>query len=369
MIPESGFLTTRMDKEPTLLTGLLPDEISALLPPGKEKYRGMQIFRWIHERGARSFEAMTDLSRVFRNEIADHFTIGALKCVAVQTSSVDPTDKYLWEMKDGNRIESVIIRDEDRITACISSQAGCRMNCAFCRTGEMGFTRNLTPGEIVDQLILMRGALRDSGEDITNIVFMGMGEPLDNLESVLKAVSIINMETGISISQRKVTVSTCGVVPGILTLASEYRRVGLAISLNAADDDLRSRIMPINRKYPLKELLTAAREFTRLTRRRVTFEYILLEGVNDSPEDARRLLSIVRSTSSKVNLIGYNEFEGSSFRRPSEARIAAFQKILFDGNVTAILRRSKGTDILAACGQLAAKKNASEPLLNTDEYG
>ena len=345
-----------MNTKTVLLTGMLPEEISALLPPGKEKYRGMQIFRWIHERGARSFEEMTNLSKEFRNEIARHFTIGALSRVEVRTSLDGPTDKYLWELADGNRIESVIIRDEDRITACISSQVGCRMGCGFCRTGEMRFTRNLTPGEIVDQLILMRNALRETGEDITNIVFMGMGEPLDTLDAVLKAVNIINMETAISIGQRKVTISTCGVVPGILTLAREYRKVGLAISLNAAEDDLRSRLMPINRRYPIKELLAAAREFTRLTKRRVTFEYILLAGVNDSPEDARRLLSIVRSAPSKVNLIAYNEFEGSPFRRPSDSRIEAFQQILFDGNITAILRRSKGTDILAACGQLAAKK-------------
>lgn len=348
-----------MDTETTLLTGLLPDEITSFLPPGKEKYRGMQIFRWIHERGARTFEEMTDLSKAFRNEISERFSIGALRLAEKRTSSDGPTDKYLWELGDGNRIESVIIRDEDRITACISSQVGCKMGCGFCRTGEMRFTRNLTPGEIVDQLILMRNALHETGEDITNIVFMGMGEPLDNLDGVLKAVSIINMETAISISQRKVTVSTCGVVPGILALAREYRRVGLAISLNAVNDELRSRLMPINRRYPLKELLTAAREFVHLTKRRVTFEYILLAGVNDSQEDARGLLAIVRRIPSKVNLIAYNEFDGSPFRRPAEARIESFQQILFDGNVTAILRRSKGTDILAACGQLAAKRNES----------
>ncbi len=350
-----------MDKETILLTGLLPGEISALIPTGKEKYRGMQIFRWIHERGARSFEEMTNLPKAFRIEIAERFAIGALRQEEVRTSSDGTTDKYLWQLEDGNRIESVIIRDEDRITACISSQVGCRMSCAFCRTGEMRFTRNLTPGEIVDQLILMRNALRESGADITNIVFMGMGEPLDNLDPVLKAVSIINMETALSIGQRKVTISTSGIVPGILTLAREYRRVGLAISLNAADNELRSRLMPVNRRYSLKELLAAAREFTRLTKRRVTFEYILLAGVNDSPEDARKLLGIVRSVPSKVNLIAYNEFEGSMFRRPSEQKIEAFQKILFDGNVTAILRRSKGTDILAACGQLAAKKTVLKP--------
>jgi 23S rRNA (adenine2503-C2)-methyltransferase len=346
----------------TILTGLLPGEIITLLPPGKEKYRGMQIFRWIHERGAESFEEMTNLPKGFREEIAHLFTIGALKPVEVRKSLDGSTDKYLWELADGNRIESVIIRDEDRVTACISSQAGCRMGCRFCRTGEMRFSRNLTTGEIVDQLIKMRRNLQNSGEDITNIVFMGMGEPLDNPEAVLKAVSIINMETALSIGQRKVTLSTCGVIPGILRLAGECRKVGLAISLNATTDDLRSRLMPVNRKYPLHELLGAAREFFRRTKRRVTFEYILMEGVNDSPEDARRLIAITRSVPSKVNLIAYNEYGGSPFKRPSVMTIEEFQRILIEGNVTAILRRSKGGDILAACGQLAAGKGECRPL-------
>jgi 23S rRNA (adenine2503-C2)-methyltransferase len=345
----------------TLLTGMLPEDITGVLPPGKEKYRGMQIFRWIHERGAESFADMSNLPKGFREEIAGSFIIGALKPLEVRKSSDGSTDKYLWELADGNRIESVIIRDEDRVTACISSQAGCKMGCRFCRTGEMGFIRNLTAGEIVDQLIKMRKKLLDSGEDITNIVFMGMGEPLDNPDSVFKTVSIINMETALSIGQRKVTVSTCGVVPGILRLAGEYRKAGLAISLNATTDELRSRLMPINKKYPLRDMLEAAREFVRRTKRRITFEYILMEGVNDSPEDARRLLSLARSVPCKVNLIAYNEYDGSPFKRPSAGRIEAFQRILFEGNVTAILRRSKGGDILAACGQLAAGK-AGRPI-------
>lgn len=341
--------------EKTVLTGLLPDEIARMLPPGKEAYRGMQIFRWIHERGAGSFAEMTNLSKSFREEIAAQFTIGTLRPLEIQTSADGSTNKFLWELADGNRIESVIIRDEARVTACISSQVGCRMGCRFCRTGEMRLTRNLTGGEIADQLIRMRRVLGESGEDITNVVFMGMGEPLDNFDEVTRAITIITLDTALSFSRRKVTVSTCGVVPGILRLAAEYRKAGLAISLNATTDDLRTRLMPVNKKYPLRELLDAAREFVRMTKRRITFEYILMDGVNDTPEDARRLISIVRSVSSKVNLIAYNEFDGSPFRRPADARIEAFQRILIEGNVTAILRRSKGGDILAACGQLAAK--------------
>ncbi len=336
------------------LTGMLPEEITALLPAGREKYRGMQIFRWIHERGAVSFDEMTNLPKRFRTDMAGDYSIGMLKCLEVCASSDGSTHKFLWELEDQNRIESVIIRDEDRVTACISSQSGCRMGCAFCRTGEMKLIRNLAPGEIVDQLIRMRTFLAESSEDITNIVFMGMGEPLDNIDSVLRAVSIINMETALSIGQRKVTISTSGVVPGILRLAREFRRVGLAISLNAPDDDLRSRLMPINRAFPLKTLLDAAREFTHVARRRVTFEYILIHGLNDTPDHARRLLAIARSIPSKVNLIAFNEYPGSPFRRSSDEAVETFQRILFDGNVTAFIRKSKGSDILAACGQLAS---------------
>ena len=338
------------------LTGLLPAEISDLLPGNKEKYRGSQIFRWIHERGALSFDEMTNLSKSFREEISGLFTIGTLKKLDVISSVDGVTDKYLWELSNGNRLESVIIRDEDRVTACISSQAGCKMKCAFCRTGMMGFKHNLSSGEIVDQLIRMRFLLRKSGEDITNIVFMGMGEPLDNLEPVMKAISIINMETGLSIGQRKITVSTCGIVQGIYRLADEYKKIGLAVSLNAADDTLRSKLMPVNRRYPLEELLKAVHYYVKKTKRRITYEYILIDGVNDSPAHAQKLLTIARKIPCKVNLIVFNEFGDSPFKQPSRKKTDAFQRILIDGNITALIRKSKGTDILAACGQLASVK-------------
>ena len=339
------------------LTGLLPEEISSLLQGEHEKYRGMQLFRWIHERGAVSFDEMTNLSKRFRGEIAHHFSIGTLAMLEVLTSADGSTDKYLWELTDGNRIESVIIRDEGRITTCISSQVGCRMKCSFCRTGEMGFRRNLTCGEIIDQLIRMRTSLKSGGEDITNIVFMGMGEPLDNLDAVVKAIRIINMETALSIGQRKVTVSTCGLVPQMAQLAVEFKRIGLALSLNAPDDELRNELMPINRRYPIADIMDAALDFTRATGRRITFEYILIDGVNDSPAHARRLVALARRIPSKVNLIGFNEFEGSPYRRSSGAAMEAFQRILFDSNIMGLIRKSRGDDILAACGQLATKEN------------
>ncbi len=337
------------------LTGMLPEEISFLLPKNKEKYRGMQIFRWIHERCAESFDEMTNLPASFRREIKNTFSIRSLDKRDVVSSADGSTDKYLWSMWDGQNIESVIIRDHGRVTACISSQVGCKMACIFCRTGEMGFKRNLTPGEIIDQLILMKRSLREKNEDITNIVFMGMGEPLDNLDAVIKAIRIINMEEALEIGQRKITVSTCGITPGINYLAGAFKRIGLAISLNAPDEKLRSSLMPINRKYPLKEIMKAAGNYARITKKRVTFEYILIDGVNDSPAHARKLLALAKRVPSKINLITFNEFEGSPFKRPPDKKVEAFRKIIFEGNITAMLRKSKGLDIYAACGQLAGK--------------
>jgi 23S rRNA (adenine2503-C2)-methyltransferase len=337
------------------LTGLLPEEISALLPKKKEKYRGMQIFRWIHEHGVKSYDEMTNLSKAFREEIKEIFTIGAIEMVEVIHSSDGATSKFLWSLNDGKRIESVIIRDKKRGTACISSQAGCKFGCSFCRTGEMGFKRNLTSGEIIDQIIKMKQHLKKTGEKISNIVFMGMGEPLDNLDEVIRAIKIINMEEALEISQYKVTVSTCGITPGIAKLTSTFKKVGLAVSLNAPDDVLRSKLMPCNRAYPLNEMLKAAKAWAKSSGRRVTFEYILIDGINDSLKSARKLLEITKKVPSKINLIAFNEFEESDFRRPSDSRIEAFQRILVEGHATAIIRKSKGADILAACGQLATK--------------
>ena len=323
------------------LTGLLPEEISALLSKEKEKYRGTQIFRWIHEVGASSFEEMTNLSKVFRAEIESLFTIGAVNLVERLTSSDLSTDKFLWRLFDGLTVESVVIRDEERLTACISSQVGCKMRCTFCRTGEMGFMRNLTSGEIVDQLIQMKRIINPNGEDIKNIVFMGMGEPLDNLEHVIKAFKIINMETGLDTGQRRTTISTCGIVPGMAEITNNFPRIGIALSLNATDDALRTRLMPINKKYPLKAVLDASFEYARKTRRRITFEYILMNGVNDSPEQARKLLQIVRNIPSKVNLIVYNEYPGSPYKKPPIARIEAFQRILTDNGGNSVYQKKQ----------------------------
>jgi 23S rRNA (adenine2503-C2)-methyltransferase len=339
--------------KPTL-TGRFPEEIAALLPPGKERYRGMQIFRWIHERNAASFDDMTNLAKDLRAELSERFTIGTLDLVEVRSSSDGSTDKFLWECRDGARIESVIIRDIDRVTACVSSQVGCRMGCQFCRTATLGFTRNLTAAEIVDQLVQMRRHLVERNEDITNIVFMGMGEPMDNYNEVHRAIKLITMETALSLGRRKITVSTCGIPDGMVKLSGEFKKIGLAVSLNATDNRLRDKLMPINRAHPLETVLAASREYVRATSRRVTFEYILIEGITDSPEQARALAKIAKKIPSKVNLIIMNPYPGSSFGRPSDGACERFQQILINKNVTALMRKSKGTDISAACGQLAA---------------
>ncbi len=338
------------------LTGLLPEEIAALLPETKQKYRGTQIFRWIHERCADSFEEMSNLPKDVRSDMGEKFTVSPLETIETLVSDDLSTEKFLWRLQDGLSIESVIIRDENRTTICISSQVGCKMGCRFCRTGKMGFIRNLSAGEIVGQLLKIRSSLRSRGEDISNIVFMGMGEPLDNLEAVIKAIKIINMETALGIGQRKITVSTCGIAPAMFELNRQFKRIGLAISLNATTEQLRSDLMPINRTYPLADLLDAAHDFSQQTNRRVTFEYILMKGVNDSVKDARALIKIARRIPSKINLIIFNEFEDAPFRKPSETSALAFQKILTDNHVTAFIRKSKGSEILAACGQLASKK-------------
>ena len=341
--------------EKQTLTGLFPEEITRLLPDQKKKYRSMQLFRWIHERCAASFDEMSNLPKSFREELAESYTVGALENLEVLTSEDKSTDKFLWQLADGNRIESVVIRDEGRTTVCISSQVGCKMKCRFCRTGGMGLIRSLSTGEIVDQLIKIRVWLRERGDDISNIVFMGMGEPLDNVHAVIRAVKIINMETSLAIGVRKVTVSTCGIVPAMLELGSEFKRLGLAISLNATTDELRSELMPINRKYPLKTLLDAAREYAENSKRRITFEYILLKGKNDTIDDAKALKKILTGIPAKINLIVFNEFDEAPFKSPSKKTVEAFHKWLIDHHMSTFLRKSKGSEILAACGLLAVK--------------
>jgi len=316
---------------------------------GKERFRATQVFKWIYQHDAHSFEEMTNISKDLRAELTATAFISNLETEAMEVGS-DGTRKYLFRLSDGASVESVLIPDEGRNTLCISSQVGCAMGCRFCLTGTFKLTRNLTTSEIINQIMAVR---RDV--EIRNIVMMGMGEPLHNLDNVIPAINIMIDGNGLQFSNRRVTVSTCGVVPEMERLGRELSNVNLAVSLNATTDELRDKIMPINRAYPLKELLRACREFPLPGRRKVTFEYVMLGGLNDSLEDAKRLLRLISDIPSKVNLIPFNEFEGCEFRAPSQASIDAFHKFLIDRHVTVITRDSRGSDISAACGQLKGR--------------
>ncbi|MBE9505112.1 MAG: 23S rRNA (adenine(2503)-C(2))-methyltransferase RlmN [Proteobacteria bacterium] len=319
---------------------------------GKEKYRAAQVFKWIYQKDVEDFDEMTDLSKEFRSRLKECAVISSLTPEKVETSR-DGTKKFLFTLDDGEAVESVLIPDEKRMTLCISSQVGCPLDCGFCLTGTGGYERNLTTAEIINQITAVKTSLQPE-EKITNIVFMGMGEPLLNLENVVRAIDIMIGEKGMLLPKRKVTLSTAGLVPQIEELGSRCT-VNLAVSLNATTNDIRSRIMPINEKYPIEVLLDACKNYPLPNRGRITFEYVMIKGLNDSLEDARRLISLLRGIPSKVNLIPFNEFEGSTFQKPDRCDVDAFHKYLHDNHLVAITRSSKGDDISAACGQLRGK--------------
>ena len=335
------------------LKNMTLEEIEAFVAGlGKEKYRARQIMKWIYQQGASSFEEMTNLSKEFRAEMAKKARIGNLEIVRTETSG-DTTKKILFRLEDGLLVESVLIPGTGHWTLCVSTQAGCRMGCAFCFTARSGFHRNLRPSEIVDQIVQAKFRTEE-GAGINNLVLMGMGEPLDNYDNVLKAIAIITSDYGLSLSTRRITLSTCGIAPGIERLGRDSA-VNLAVSLNAPDDRRRSELMPINKKYPIETLIRACRSYPMPRRRRITFEYILIAGVNDSPADARLLVKTFGGLRCKFNLIAFNEFPGSPFKAPDPKAIEAFQKVLVEHHFTAVLRQSRGRDILAACGQLSGR--------------
>lgn len=316
---------------------------------GLQAYRSHQIRRWLFSRQAESFQEMTDLSKELRTLLASSCDISQLNMVKAE-SSRDGTKKYLFELEDGNRIESVLIPERGHYTACISSQVGCAMGCAFCLTAKQGLIRNLKSSEIVNQVIQIRKSMEEP-EKLTNIVFMGMGEPLANFEAVKKAVCNIISQDGLNFSYRRVTLSTCGLIPQIERLGRELP-VNLAISLNAADNATRNLLMPINRTYPLGKLIEALKGYSLPKGRRITFEYILLRDTNDGRADARRLARLLKDIRAKVNLIPFNVYPGSSFRPPERGKVLEFQRELIGKHLTATIRNSKGSDISAACGQL-----------------
>ncbi len=319
---------------------------------GIAPYRAGQILRWIYQRGAYSFSEMTDISKDLRRFLAERLAISRLETEQIQTSN-DGSRKYLFRLDDGQHIESVLIPETGHWTLCISSQVGCGMGCKFCLTGRGGLERNLETSEIINQICAVRDDLQEPSS-LTNIVFMGMGEPLANYNSVVQAIRIITDNNGLQFSGRRVTLSTAGLAPRIDDLGPDVK-VNLAVSLNATDNDTRNKLMPINRTYPIEMLLSACRRFPLPSRRTIMFEYVLIAGVNDTPGDAERLAKLLRPLRAKINLIPFNPYEGTEYRRPEEDAILTFQKVLLDRHYTVIIRYSKGCDIGAACGQLRAR--------------
>lgn len=330
----------------------LPEIEDFIIGLGKEKYRARQVMKWIYQYGITSFEAMTTLSKAFRQHLREKARIGQPEIIRTQVSE-DGTKKFLFQLEDGLFIESVLIPGKNHWTVCVSTQVGCRMGCRFCYTGSRGLKRNLTPAEITGQITTLKFHTQE-GPDIKNIVMMGMGEPLDNYENTLKAIRIITSDYGLGFSNRKITLSTCGLAPAIVQLGRDIS-INLAISLNATTDETRNSLMPVNRKYPLKNLFAACRDYPMPGRRMLTFEYILIEGANASQEDAERLSRLLKGIRCKINLIVFNEFPGTTLRTPLQPTIEAFQNILLNHHYTTILRASCGADILAACGQLSGQ--------------
>jgi 23S rRNA (adenine2503-C2)-methyltransferase len=326
---------------------------------GKERYRARQVSGWMYRRSAEDFSAMTDLSKDFREQLSRDCRISAPPAERLEVSS-DGTEKYMFRLEDGETVESVLIPDEDRRTLCISSQAGCVLKCVFCATGAAGFRRNMTSAEIVHQVCFAAKRLSQKGERLTNVVFMGMGEPLENPREVSRAVSILLSQFGFGLSGKRVTVSTAGVVPAMLAMAKEFP-VSFAVSVNAPNDVLRSRLMPINRKYPLKDLVAAMKAIPLQSGRKVTAEYVLLAGINDSEKDAGDLARILKGARVKVNLIPYNAHEYGEFASPSRETADRFREVLIEGGIQAITRERRGADIRAACGQLARRVPLNRP--------
>jgi len=333
------------------IAGLEPAELEALLAEGGcQPFHARQIFRWIYKVGVTDFGRMTDLSRALRARLQESFVVNTPRIVSDETSS-DGTRKLALELTDGRRIESVFIPDTPAMTFCISTQVGCAMGCGFCLTGKMGLVRNLSAGEIAGQVRVLAAATGLLDQPF-NIVLMGMGEPLHNYDDTMKALRILHSEHGLAVSPRRITLSTVGIVPGLERLAHEPLMPNLAISLHATTDAQRTALVPPNRRYPLDAILEACRRFPLKKRSRITFEYVLLAGVNDTPEDARRLVKLLSGIKSKVNLIPLNPAPGIPYDRPSDERVNRFAQILADRHLTVSVRKSRGRDIRAACGQL-----------------
>ncbi len=335
--------------EGIIISRLFPEEISEQL--GLESYRGRQIFRWIHKKNVFDVQKMTDLSKELRNQLEENSIFRQIEIIHVEESAISGTKKVLFQLKDNQTIEAVIIPHRQRVTFCLSTQVGCPLRCAFCATGKVGYKRNLNAGEIVEQAIHLL-SLIELGKRTPNIVYMGMGEPFWNYDEVIRSIKLIMHPLGINIGARKITVSTAGDVKGIEKFADENWQVRLSVSLHAGNDTLRSRLVPLNRKYPLDQLAEALHLYQQKTNRMITFEYVLLGGVNDSLQHAQELFDYVKKFKCTVNLIPWNPVPDIPFQPPTLENCQQFQQFLLQNGINATLRKERGQDIHAACGQL-----------------
>jgi len=328
-----------------------PELANILKELGQPAFRAKQVFTWLHK-GVRSYDEMTNLPKALRDTLAQNYPINAPRVVRKQESKKDGTIKYLWELSDGNCVETVLMRYNYGNTVCISTEVGCRMGCAFCASTIGGLVRRLEPYEMLDEVLFTQ---IDSGLPISRIVLMGIGEPLDNFDNVLRFLELVNSPDGMNISMRHISLSTCGLVPKIDELAEKKLQISLAISLHGPNNEIRNKVMPVNKAYPMEELLEACRRYYAATSRRLHFEYAMIDGVNDREEDAREILRRMKGLPAHFNLIPLNHVEESPLKPSSKAAVARFQKILEDGGITATVRRTLGGDIDASCGQLRRK--------------
>ena len=336
------------------LTSLTQPELAAILKElGQPAFRAKQVFSWLHK-GVRSYDEMTNLPKTLRDALAEKYPIHAPKVLRKQESQKDGTIKYLWQLSDGNCVETVLMRYHYGNTVCISTEVGCAMGCAFCASTIGGLVRRLEPFEMLDEVLFTQ---IDSGLPVSHIVLMGIGEPLDNFDNVMRFLELVNSPDGMNISMRHISLSTCGLIPKIDALAEKKLQISLAVSLHGPNNEKRSKVMPVNKAYPIEPLLDACRRYYDKTGRRIHFEYAMIDGLNDGEEDARELLRRLKGLGAHVNMIPLNHVEESPLKPSSRTAVARFQKILEDGGVTATVRRTLGSDIDASCGQLRRKYN------------
>lgn len=339
-----------------------PDLLSWLSANGEKEFHARQLFEWIYSRNVTSWDQMTNLSKALRQTLAEKMNFPILELVRIQPSSDLETYKFLWKLREGSLVESVLICSDNRRTVCVSSQVGCPAKCAFCASGKKGFVRNLRPAEIVEQVLHINNWLANKGERVSHVVYMGMGEPLKNYDSVIRSIRLLSDPEMLNISQRRITVSTVGIVEGIRRLTDEGLKVSLVLSLHAPNQKIRMKIIPYARKYPLESIMEAMDEYAKKTKRDITYEYTLIEGINDHPDHAFELSHLLKGKQCTVNLIPYNPVLGIKLNRPDKKAIKQFRSVLFGSRIVNTCRYTKGDDIAAACGQLALQEGSNQPL-------